>query len=241
MDKKISDKLKQNMYYVIIGAVSFIALVFLPMIGSEAGLNWNVPNTIVGWIVWVATRLLVSTVNVLIFYSFIQQGKLNAKNNENYKKACDILYEIKDEKYIPRSPKRWHLEQYGRKGVTLFIGTAMSAVALTQAILTFDWVSMLSYCFTIAMGLIFGVLQMKNAEEYWTEEFLKYAKMIQAQKEAEKQKAIDPVQQIINEQIQQARGTGPQALEKLEVELSEEEQILYEEVVDEYLKEKKKC
>lgn len=184
MDKKISDKLKQNMYYILIGAVSFIALVFLPMIGSEAGLGWDIPDTVVGWIVWAVTRLLVSTINVLIFYSFIQQGKLNAKSNPHYIEACNILYEIKEEKYIPRSPKRWHLEQYGKKGVTLFISTAMSAVALTQAILTFDWVSMLSYFFTIAMGLIFGVLQMKATEEYWTEEFLRYAKMVQSDKES---------------------------------------------------------
>lgn len=222
MDKKISDKLKQNMYYVIIGAISFIALVFLPMIGSEAGLGWNIPDTAVGWIVWVVTRLLVSTINVLIFYSFIQQGKLNAKTNANYIEACNILYEVKDEKYIPRSPKRWHLEQYGRKGVTLFISTAMSAVALTQAILTFDWVSMLSYFFTIAMGLIFGVLQMKNTEEYWTEEFLKYAKMIKAQKEeaATKEKMKAAIDEL---RIEQAAATSPDALKQLNEELSKGE------------------
>lgn len=40
---------------------------------------------------------------------------------------------------------------------------------------------MLTYLFTIIMGLIFGILQMKRAEEYWTDEFWKYAKMIEEQ------------------------------------------------------------
>ena len=51
----------------------------------------------------------------------------------------------------------------------------MSVVALGQAILTFDWVAMLAYIFTIALGLIFGIMQMKKAEAYWTGEFYEYA------------------------------------------------------------------
>lgn len=217
MDKKISDKLKQNMYFILIGIVSFIGLVFLPMIGSESGLGWKIPNTVVGWIVWCGVRLMVSVVNVIMFYSFMQQGKLNVKNDERYIKACDILLDIKEEKYIPRSPRRWQLEQYGRKGVMLFLGTAMSAVALTQAILTFDWVAMLSYLFTITMGVIFGVLQMKKAEEYWTEEFLKYAQMIKEESGA------SPLQQITEQQIKQAAATGPDVLEELKQKSKEGE------------------
>lgn len=171
------DKVRFYMNYVIIGVVSLISLVFLPMLGSSVGLDWDIPNTAVGWIVWVTVKLIVAVLNVVIFYCFMQQAKVNVKDDENYKKAVAILMEQKDKDVIPRSPKKWTASQYGKKGTTIFVTTALSTVALTQAMLTFDYVAMLTFLFTIIMGLIFGILQMKTAEEYWTTEYLKYALM----------------------------------------------------------------
>lgn len=48
--------------------------------------------------------------------------------------------------------------------------------------------SLLVYLFTIAMGLVFGVLAMKNAELYWTQEYYDYAcKVVEEQKVADVQ------------------------------------------------------
>ena len=173
------DKVKQSLNYIIIGIVSLIALVFLPMLGSTVGLGWNIPNTTVGWTVWVAVKLIVATLNVLIFHCFMQQAKVNVKDNENYKRAREILVKQKEKEILPKSPNKWNSQQYIKKGSTIFITTGLSTIALTQAILTFDYVSMLTYLFTIVMGLIFGILQMKTAEEYWTDEYLQYALMIE--------------------------------------------------------------
>ena len=145
------------------------------MIGSTVGLGWNIPDTVVGWIVWVGSKLIVSTLNVLIFHCFMCQAKINVKDNENYKKAREILTDVNLKEIKPRSPGKWNAEQYGKKGVTIFITSSLAVVALTQAVLTFDYISMLTYLFTIIMGLIFGILQMKTAEEYWTREYLEYA------------------------------------------------------------------
>ena len=60
-------------------------------------------------------------------------------------------------------------------------------MALTQAILAFDWISFLVYLFTITMGIIFGVLAMKNAENYWTQEYYDYAVQVVAEQEALKE------------------------------------------------------
>ena len=171
------DKVKQYLNYIIIGIVSLIALVFLPMLGSTVGLGWNIPNTTVGWVVWVAVKLIVATLNVLIFHCFMQQAKVNVKDNENYKRAREILVKQKEKEVLPKSPSKWNSQQYIKKGSTIFITTALSTIALTQAILSFDYVSMLTYLFTVVMGLIFGILQMKTAEEYWTDEYLQYALM----------------------------------------------------------------
>ena len=169
------DKVKQGLYYIVVGVVSFISLVFLPMIGSTIGLGWNIPDTTVGWIVWVGGKLIVAILNVLIFHCFMCQAKLNIKDNENYLRAREILMDVKLKEFTPRSPRKWNAEQYGKKGVTIFITSSMTVVALTQAVLSFDYISMLTYLFAIIMGLIFGILQMKTAEEYWTREYLEYA------------------------------------------------------------------
>lgn len=184
------DKARQWIYYIIIGIISAVALIFLPMLGTQVGLAWNIPNTTVGWIVWVAIRLIVSVINVLIFHSFMCQAKLNSKENENYKKARDILVVQKVKIVLPRSPRKFNTQEYGRKGTTIFLATAMATVALTQAILAYDWMSLLTYLFTIVMGLIFGILQMKKAEDYWTDEYYRYALMVQEQQLKETEECL---------------------------------------------------
>lgn len=173
------DKIKAGMYYCIIAVISIIALVFLPAVGSSVGLGLALPNTAAGWIVWITTKLIVAVINILIFHCFILQGKLNVKDHPDYLKAQGIMRDAnKVKNYVPMSPKQWTARQYGTKGVTIFITSALGVFALTQAILTFDWIAMLTYFFTILMGLIFGILQMKKTEEYWTTGYLEYAEYI---------------------------------------------------------------
>lgn len=181
---------KKIQYYAIIGIISLIALFFLPMIGSEAGLQWNLPTTFVGWCVYVISKLLVATINILIFHCFVQQAKVNIKDNEKYLEAQRILTESKINLEVPRAPSEYLHAIYGKKSVTIFITTLLSAIGLTQAVLTFDWISMLTYFFTILMGLIFGIIQMNETEQYWTEEYWCYAKKIEKDMaEAEEKRA----------------------------------------------------
>ena len=183
------EKAKQNMYYILIGIISFISVAFLPMVGSTVGLGWKLPDTPTGWVVWAISRLIVATINVLIFYSFMEQAKLNVAKDPHYIEATEILLKAKKSDHTPRSPQKWQALQYGKRGTKIFISSALSVVALGQAILSFDWVSMLAYVFTIAMGVVFGVLQMKKAEAYWTDEFYRYALMIK-EEEAKKPEEI---------------------------------------------------
>lgn len=52
--------------------------------------------------------------------------------------------------------------------------------------------SLLVYLFTIAMGLVFGVLSMKNAEIYWTQEYFDYACRVVADQEAVQPESTAP-------------------------------------------------
>lgn len=191
-------RIKQNLYYIIIGIISFLSVAFLPMVGSTMGLDWKLPDTTAGWVVWAVSRLIIATINVLIFHSFMEQAKLNVKDDAHYIEAREILYKNKKKEHEPQSPQKWQALQYGKKGTTIFISSAMSVVALGQAILTFDWVAMLAYIFTIALGLIFGIMQMKKAEAYWTGEFYEYALKKQQEQDTATKDIVED-KEIIND------------------------------------------
>lgn len=215
------EKIKLYTYYIIIGIVSLIALVFLPMVGSTVGLGFNVPNTIVGWIVWVATKLIVATLNVLMFYCFMEQAKVNVKDNPKFLQASSLLEKTKDKRSRdPRSPSAWTRVQYGKKGTTIFVTTMLATIALTQAILTFDYVTMLTYLFTIVMGLIFGVIQMKSAEVYWTDEYYRYALMVEKEsKNSEEEASLDrkSKEDVKSPNIEAARDLEAKTAQNIEI------------------------
>lgn len=189
------EKAKLWLNYIIIGVVSLIALIFFPMIGSTVGLGWNTPTTVVGWIVWTVIKVLVAILNIIIFHCFMCQAKINIKDNAQYIEARKILKELENKNFVPMAPNKWVRRQYGFKGTSIGVLTAISTIALSQAILTFDWVAMLTYFFTVIMGIVFGVLQMKSAEEYWTEEYYEYALYIQKQQNSNKE-ALEKCQDL---------------------------------------------
>lgn len=44
----LREQARQNIYYIIIFLISLLTLVFLPMVGSQVGLGFNLPNTPAG-------------------------------------------------------------------------------------------------------------------------------------------------------------------------------------------------
>ena len=210
-DDSIRQTLKQGMYYIIIAVISLISVVFLPMVGTTLGLGWKLPDTTAGWVVWGVSRAIVATINVLLFHSFMEQAKLNIKDNEHYKEARDILVKVKKKEHKPKSPAQWNAAQYGKKGTTIFLSSAMSVVAIGQAVLSYEWATALAYLFTLGMGIIFGIMQMKKAETYWTTEYYEYALM---------RKRMEEEQQIA-EQSEQTQKTEENAVTE---QINKEEQ-----------------
>ena len=208
-DDSIRQTLKQGMYYIIIAVISLISVVFLPMVGTTLGLGWKLPDTTAGWVVWGVSRAIVATINVLLFHSFMEQAKLNIKDNEHYKEAREILVKVKKKEHKPKSPAQWNAAQYGKKGTTIFLSSAMSVVAIGQAVLSYDWATALAYLFTLGMGIIFGIMQMKKAETYWTTEYYEYALM---------RKRMEEEQQIA-EQSEQTQKTEENAVTTTEEQI----------------------
>lgn len=176
IDRTLKEKIKLYTYYILIAIISIIALVFLPTLGSEGDIGFNFPQSSAGWAVYIATKLLCAMLNVMIFYCFNEQGRLNVKENEHYKEANRILLKINNKIKLPRSPKQWLTQQYSRKGVLIFLSTLAGMFCITNALLKWDWESLISYVITIVIGIVVGILQMGKAEIYWTEEYYIYAK-----------------------------------------------------------------
>lgn len=171
--------IKQYGNYAVIALISVIVMFIIPMFGSEVGLGLNLPDSTAGWIVWGITRACVAIVNMLIFHCFTMQGKVNALKDPQYIEATKILQQYKDEDAEkPKSPRRFLAEQYGFKGGTVLIASLLSSVGLTQAILTFDIIQMISYMITVTLGLVAGFLQMNKMEIYWTDTYYKYALLV---------------------------------------------------------------
>lgn len=170
--------INRYLYYALIFVLSLVCLFFLPMLGSEAGLEFDIPTTAIGWIVWGVSNLCSAVFNVLLFHFFIKQGKLNIKNDPAYIAANELLHKHDLRKVErPASPKEWHAHQYRNKGITLFLFTILGTISFGQAILMFDLVKFLSQAITLIIGLIFGFMEMKTTEEYWTIEYPEYAEL----------------------------------------------------------------
>lgn len=182
------EKFRDIAYYLIIGVISLLSTVFLPMVGSELGLSFNFPNTTAGWIAWSSSKIAVAVLNMVLFTCFMKQAKVNVKNDTRYLEARKILDEVEKKRALkPKSPKKWEGTQYLSKGTTMFVCSILSAIGFSQAILTFDLMTFLSYTFTLIMGLVFGFLQMNKTENYYTGEYLAYARMKQKELEEDKQ------------------------------------------------------
>ena len=196
--RKILDAInRQYLYYVIIGIFTFIVLVFMPMLGSSIDGGLKLPQGKGAWVMFVITRVFIAVTNIIIFYSFMQQAKLNVRNNKEYIEANKILLRVKNKRERkPMSPKKWETSQYLKKGTTLAIGTVFALFSLSQAILTYKYTDLISYVLLIFLATVFGIFQMKKAEIYWTTEYYRYAKMIE-----EENKPVEEIQKINDTEV----------------------------------------
>lgn len=169
------EELKNNIYYILIFVLSLLTLLVAPLFGSTVGLTFMLPNTPAAWAVYIITKLFVATVNVMLFHCFVRQGKVNIKDNPKFLAAQEMLGKLHLTYSSPRSPSMFLRQIYVKKGTTVFLTSLLTAFVLTNAILTYDITSLVSYSITIIMGIIFGILKMKDVETYWTEEYYNYA------------------------------------------------------------------
>lgn len=176
----MKEKLKLYEGYFIILILSLISLLFLPFIGTTVGLVFTFPTTAAGWIVWVVSKMAVILINMILFSQFVRQAKINVKDHPNFIAAQNIFNELENgEEEELLAPNQYFRRLYRNKGTMTLITSMLSVVAFSNAILSFNMISFLTYLFTIVTGIIFGWITMINVEDYWTETYYKLALKIQ--------------------------------------------------------------
>lgn len=168
----------RSTYYIVIAVLSILTLCVFPFLGSSISASIQFPTTKSGWVIWGVTKGSVCLINMIIFHSFVKQGKLNIKDNPTYIEALTILNSLgpkHTDKKAP-SPAKYHVSVYTRKGLSLVVTSFLSLLVFGEAILRLDYVALISYAITLIIGIVFGILQMKDEEYYWTSTFLTYAK-----------------------------------------------------------------
>ena len=81
----------RSTYYIVIAVLSILTLCVFPFLGSSISASIQFPTTKSGWIIWGVTKGAICLINMIIFYSFMKQGKLNIKDNPTYIEALTIL------------------------------------------------------------------------------------------------------------------------------------------------------
>lgn len=191
-EQNLKEKFSLNFYYVLIFLLSLLVMtvapMFTPSANTDLGLTAIFPHSVIGWAIYICTKLFVGVVNLLLFHCFVKQARINIKDNEKYIAACKIYEMYHPKEYNPRGPKQYFGQLYRKKGIMIFLTSILSAVVLTNAILSFDLTAFVTYCMTIMMGLVFGVLKMKEVEAYWIGEF--YDSAIRLQQKYQKQEDL---------------------------------------------------
>lgn len=180
------DKIRKYLYYILIGSISFVCLTVFPMLDNSFKAETNFPQSTYGWFVWAITKSALCLLNVIIFHCFLKQGDENTKEHPNRKEAEKILGKnvATRKEYEAKSPKAFYTYEYSKKIPTLLLTTVLSLVTFVPVLTSFDLGTFTTYLFTIFLAIIFGILEMLKIEEYYTVEFLVYAKQ-QEEKEKE--------------------------------------------------------
>lgn len=174
----LGEWIHRSTYYIVIAVLSILTLCVFPFLGSSISASIQFPTTKSGWVIWGVTKGSICLINMIIFHSFVKQGKLNIKDDPVYLQALAILSSIKPKKTDKRapSPAKYHASVYTKRGLSLVVTSFLSLLVFGEAILRLDYVALISYFITLVIGIVFGILQMKDEEYYWTKTFLTYAK-----------------------------------------------------------------
>lgn len=199
--------------YGIIIVLTLVTVTVFPLLGTTVGMEANYPNTVAGWIVWSVIKIALCVDNVFIFQAFVDQAELNVQYETRYIEAREIVRKYRIGKYNPMSPEERRKKMFSKK-IVITVLTSLISVALTEAILRYNFADLIAYTISMLMAIVFGILSMADQEKYWVEEFYDYAINIRDEEENKIKQKQAEIEAFKEEQVNDTN-----FIEKLENEL----------------------
>lgn len=184
--------------YGIIIVLTLITVTVFPLLGTSVGMEANYPNTVAGWVVWSVIKIALCVDNIFIFQAFVDQAELNVQYEPRYIEARDIVRKYRIGKYNPMSPEERRKKMFSKK-IIITVLTSLISVALTEAILHYNFADLIAYTISMIMAIVFGILSMADQEKYWVEEFYDYA--INIRDEEEKKAKLPKLEALEQEMV----------------------------------------
>lgn len=184
IDKRIElkESINKYAYYIMILLIALLAVFVPPLcLGAISGdFSLAFPTTPGAWVVWgiINGSSIIANISILVLFKL--QAKKNCLEHPNYIKATEILDEVSqvNQVYIPRSPGQMDVEEYVKKVIFIILFTLGSFIAISNLIISFDILTLISTLISMITTLIVSWTSMLNNEEYWTKEYLMYANHI---------------------------------------------------------------
>ena len=142
-----------------------------------------------------APKLVISILGYMMWLTFANKGKDQAKKTEEYKKAQEILLYIqgksaKNELDVV-NPNTWLIKLKAKKGLTMAIMLFLTTFFVTELVVNWSLSSLIGSILSLLMALIYGLQVMDSTLEMFSIGYLKYATLLKVQFESrQKEEAL---------------------------------------------------
>ena len=133
-------------------------------------IRWHNPE----WYEWVFT-IISEVLSITTFIGFSIQGKLNVKDDARKLEADKILGKLKIKETKPQSPKSFESKAYISKAIMVSITTVGTCMLVPVIAINFNIAMLMSLTISSMTSIVFGILNMKSFEDYYTHEYVRYA------------------------------------------------------------------
>lgn len=156
-----------------------------------------------------APKVVISVLGYMMWLTFANKGKDQAKKTEEYKEAQKILLYIqgksaKNELDVV-NPHTWLIKLKARKGLTMAVMLFLTTFFVTELVVNWSFSSLIGSILSLLMALIYGLQVMDSTLEMFSIGYLKYATLLKVQfesrqkEEEEKRKANIESTEVVKE------------------------------------------
>ena len=181
--KKTRQFISDTKNAIAVVILSLIAMFLVPLIGSYATGTTQFPQTIPAWILYFTCAIAVSICSLMIYLALHNQGKLNVKDEEEYKKAKELhlknFERMNGKEMIPVDPFKWEKKTKTQKGIFQTLGIFLGLLGFGLGALCWNNSQFISSTFSIILAIGFGLVHMGDVERMFTEGWLEWELYVQ--------------------------------------------------------------